>query len=346
MAQPIGMSWEDLAALQFDLGQFGNASGFNSTGLRNSFTNLAKTIGYDGSPLQNTTFNSTYEGESGPVNQQMQGQAVSPDLLKALQNYRYTTEKTGDGRVNLGVFGQDGSQVGSYLHGTKDSGFDQFAYKAIPLGIAALGGAALGGFIPGAEIGAAGGASGAGGVASTIGAGEGAAQLAAYQAANPLTAAGVTASTLPAAGLPGLGGAAAAGGLIGAGEGAAQLGAYTAANPLTAAEVTASTLPAAGLPGLSSGLLGPAAAWMKANPVMGRLLTAGATGLLSTAGGGSGGSSGAVPTGPAKQWTSPLQQGLLSQPQQYAPPAIAQNQPAGLLAQGQQNDGAWRYLKG
>ena len=168
---PNRQTWDQLASRQFDLGQFGSSAGFNNQGLQNSFTNLAKTIGYSGAPLQDTTFNSAYEGESGTVNQAMQGQAASPEFLQALQNYTYSTEDTGDGRVKLGVFDQGGNQVGSYLHGTKDSGFDKFAEKAIPLGIAALGGAAFGGFIPGAELGAAGaGAVPAAGAAADIGA--------------------------------------------------------------------------------------------------------------------------------------------------------------------------------
>lgn len=86
--------------------------------------------------------------------------------------------------------------------------------------------------------------------------------------------------------------------------------------------------------------------WLKDNPTLGRLLLGGATSLLSQSGSGSSGSTAPAKTGPAVQWTSPMQQGLLSPVQQYAPPAIQQNQPAGLLAQGYANDGAWRYLKG
>lgn len=374
-------------------------------------------------------------------------------LLDSLNGYTFNptsdTERTG-----YSITAPDGrSRVINW--GTADSSFDKFMQTAIPIGLAALGGAALGGFIPGAEIGAAGGSGAAGAAANTagglIGAGEGAAQLAAYTAANPLTASQVVAATLPAGGLPGLG-AATAGGLIGAGEGLAQLASYSAANPLTAAQVTASTLPAGGLPGLSSGLLagvpaealssleaysaanpvtmaevsagipeigasvasstpavfnaaadsqlassqlgitgaeaaaaatapatvnlgslggtmgtagglsgalaagtqiakdalGPAAAFMKENPLLGRLLTSGAVSLLAggAGGGSSGGSQSAAPSGPPVQWNSPLQQGLLAPVQQYAPPAITQNKPAGLLAQGYANDGAWRYLGG
>jgi hypothetical protein len=97
--------------------------------------------------------------------------------------------------------------------------------------------------------------------------------------------------------------------------------------------------------GQGGGLLGSAASWMKDNPTLGRLLLSGASGLLSGSGGGSSGAP-HTPAGPPVQWNSNLQQGLLSPVQQYAPPPVVQNRPAGLLAQGFQNDGAWRYLKG
>jgi hypothetical protein len=120
---------------------------------------------------------------------------------------------------------------------------------------------------------------------------------------------------------------------------------------LAAGAPAATPLGSFGLPaaGGSSGLLGTvkdAAAWMKANPVLGRLIMSGATGLLSGAGGGGGSSAPQTPSGPPVQWNSNLQQGLLSPVQQYAPPAVQQQRPAGLLAQGYANDGAWRYLGG
>lgn len=91
----------------------------------------------------------------------------------------------------------------------------------------------------------------------------------------------------------------------------------------------------------------PLSQWMKDNPLLGRLALAGVGSLASSSGGGSSSaprSSSVV--GPPVQWNSPIQQGLLSPVQQYAPPAITQMRPAGLLAQGFENDGAWRYLKG
>lgn len=100
-----------------------------------------------------------------------------------------------------------------------------------------------------------------------------------------------------------------------------------------------------GLLGQLPSALQGGAQWMKDNPMLGRLLLGGASSLLSSAGGSSG-ESAPVNTGPAKKWNSPIQQGLLGNVQQYAPPAIAQNRPAGLLAQGHQNAGAWRFLGG
>lgn len=91
--------------------------------------------------------------------------------------------------------------------------------------------------------------------------------------------------------------------------------------------------------------LGTASSFLKDNPLLGRLLTSGAVSLLAGSGSNSSGGSQA-PSGPPVQWNSPLQQGLLSPVQQYAPAAITQQRPAGLLAQGFANDGAWRYLKG
>jgi len=110
---------------------------------------------------------------------------------------------------------------------------------------------------------------------------------------------------------------------------------------------------AANVKGAVSPVTQPIAEWMKANPTLGRLLFSGGTSLLSAMGGsGSTGSAssgaGSLPgsNGPAKQWTSPIQQGLLSPVKQYTPQPITQLRPQGLLAQGQANDGAWRFFGG
>ncbi len=103
--------------------------------------------------------------------------------------------------------------------------------------------------------------------------------------------------------------------------------------------------PATSVLGTVKDTIGSAAQWMKDNPTLGRLLLSGVSGLLSGSGGGSA-STPQTPSGPPVQWNSNLQQGLLSPVQQYAPPPVVQNRPAGLLAQGYANDGAWRYLGG
>ena len=111
------------------------------------------------------------------------------------------------------------------------------------------------------------------------------------------------------------------------------------------------TSPAA--PATGGGLLGQlgstvsdAAKWMKDNPTLGRLIMAGGTSLLSSVGGsGSSGSSGqATYSGPAKKWSSPIQQGLLAPAQRAIPPQLSG---LGLLnVAGQPNAGAWRFLGG
>lgn len=127
-----------------------------------------------------------------------------------------------------------------------------------------------------------------------------------------------------------------------ANEGAKQL----ATNPpvVTAAELAKVTpaIEGGGLLGSLTGAAGNAASWLKENPVLGRLLMSGAGALVSGVGG-SGGGSAATPTnyGPAKQWTSPIQSGLLS-----APRNVQQVQPGGLLGgPGVANSGAWQWRK-
>lgn len=98
-----------------------------------------------------------------------------------------------------------------------------------------------------------------------------------------------------------------------------------------------------GLLGSLTGAAGGAADWLKANPIMGRLLMSGAGALVSGLGGSGGGSaaSGSTNYGPAKQWTSPIQSGLLS-----APRNVQQVQPGGLLGgPGVANSGAWQWRK-
>jgi len=133
-------------------------------------------------------------------------------------------------------------------------------------------------------------------------------------------------------------------GLLGAGGADAATSAAWANGAAGLGGDTLSAMSGGGMLGQVGGMAGEAASWMKANPALGKLLMSGGMGLLSSSGGGSGGAQAPV-YGPAKQWSSPIQQGIQSNPQQMNPAPI-QQRPAGLLAQGQQNDGAWRYLKG
>lgn len=403
--KPAGMSWADWVSSQPV--QYTNT-------WQQGIGNAAKELGFSGdiySPeyrQAQAQFYSTptHDGGGGDISDVPV--SYSPELLKLLEGYRFNSADVGR-HQGVNVSNAAGQDVGTFKTGDTGNSFDDFAYKAIPIGVAALTGAALGGFIPGAEIGAAEiGAAGGGG--GGLLAGEGASQLAASIAANPLTTAEVMATTLPAGGLPGLGSAS---GLL-AGIPAitvdpmAAINAYTAANPVTAQgmlsgipNITASAAPsvfnaaadsqaynqAAGITGAQaaatatapatvnmgslggttgtagglSGLLQsggqiagdalgavkdaatPAWQWLKDNPAMGRLLLGGATSLLSASGGNSSGATEAA-SGPAVQWNSQLQKGLLSPSQQQSPPAI--QRPAGLLAQGNQGSGAWRFMGG
>lgn len=123
----------------------------------------------------------------------------------------------------------------------------------------------------------------------------------------------------------------------------AELAGYQTNGSMPSSPAVAST--GGGLLGQFGGTVADAAKWMKANPLLGKLLMSGATGLLSAAGSGSSSGAAQQDYGPAKQWGSPLQQGLLGNVQQTMPAAI-QQRPAGLLAQGNANSGAWRFLGG
>jgi hypothetical protein len=143
-------------------------------------------------------------------------------------------------------------------------------------------------------------------------------------------------------GLLGGGGAAAA---PAAGNGAFLGEAAWSPTAMAGADAAGGAVAGGGMLGQVGGMAGEAASWMKANPMLGKALMSGGMGLLSGAGGGGGGSAQAPTYAPATQWSSPIQQGIQSAPQQMNPAPI-QQRPAGLLAQGQQNDGAWRFLGG
>jgi hypothetical protein len=128
-------------------------------------------------------------------------------------------------------------------------------------------------------------------------------------------------------------GAGAAGGAEAAGA-AGAAGAGGAAEGFTLGDIfTAGEAGAGGLCGMSGGLSGGAAAgsggllggslgkyapsvakFITDNPLLSKALFSGATGLLSASGAGGGGG-GEPKFGPAKQWKSPLQQGLIGNPQ-------------------------------
>ena len=160
---------------------------------------LAKLAGYTGSPMSAAWQQAM--ASPPPANEYTPSILDSvpeydPAFIAALQGYTFNPTADAE-RAGYQVSGPDGrAQVINW--GDKDSSFDKFAYKAIPIGIGALGaGAALGAF------------GGAGGIGSSVAGagGEAASSLAAY--GGSLTPAQVAAT---ATGLD-LGAAGAAGGL-------------------------------------------------------------------------------------------------------------------------------------
>lgn len=131
-------------------------------------------------------------------------------------------------------------------------------------------------------------------------------------------------------------------------QGASNLAAQAIRDATASAELGGGLLSQAGntvgnvLQSGSSGA-GSIADWMKANPTIGRLVMAGASSLLSGAGGSGGSSPAPVPSGPPVKWNSPIQQGLIAPVQQQMPGQFA---PGGLLAQGHANSGLWRFMNG
>jgi hypothetical protein len=265
---------------------------------------------------------------------QVYSQAPTAEALQRAQGYTFDWQDTGAANTGtLTAYDPSGNQLGGYRQQDKTAGqtlgnWAKVAAMAVP-GLGAMGIGPMGGLLGGAGF----GASEAAGLA---GAGADAATSAAW--ANG--AAGLGGDTLTAMGM---------------GEtGAGTLGA-TGLNTMRAGELagyaTNGAMPSSaasaggGLLDSAMGAAGTAGQWMKDNPMLGKLLMSGGMSLASAGGGGS--SAPAPKTyGPAQQWSSPIQQGLLSNPQQINPAAITQQRPAGLLAQGQQNDGAWRFLGG
>jgi hypothetical protein len=240
-------------------------------------------------------WNSGYTAASGdPTNtlfdSDYQAASYSPELTAKLGEYNFyrTGQRPGEtdrGR-HLVATDQSGNPVYNSTYGySKWSDAPLDAAKVLGgayLGASALNGGLLG--MGGATGGTAGGAAAAGGL-------EMSGQMPVYQA--------MSSSQLPAI----------------AGAGAATtipMGGYAGAG------LEGGTMAAGGSGGLLGGTLGKfapgVAKFITDNPLLAKGLFSAATGLLSASGGG--GSGGGEPKfGPAKQWKSPLQQGLIGNPQ-------------------------------
>jgi hypothetical protein len=230
---------------------------------------------------------------SGGFDQPEQEQATySPELLQKLSEYNFyrTGQRPGetDRARHLVATDKAGNPIwdNSYSY-SKWSDAPLDAAKVLGsayLGASALNGGLLG--MGGATGGTAGGAAAAGGL-------EMSGQMPVYQA--------MSSSQLPA--IAGAGGAAAT---------TIPMGGYAGAG------LEGGTMTAGGSGGLLGGTLGKfapgVAKFITDNPLLAKGLFSAATGLLSASGGGSGGG-GEPKFGPAKQWKSPLQQGLIGNPQ-------------------------------
>ena len=361
-AQPAGMlgkSWDEFYQPYFNTGSYADRPGDLNLELREGNANeLAKLIGFSGATTSPMYYTQGGMNEGGDTTFQAKGNAYTPDFLKALEQYKFTQADP----YRTSVIDQGGQNLGTFKSGDEESAFDKFAWQAVPLAIAAMGAGAFGGWAPGAE-GAAGGAgtiSGGGGLTAGGSAGYG-------SIGGTLGGSGGTTLGLAGGGMSGgaginsallqslgAGAAGTAATLPSSGLNAMRLGeiaSYATNGSMPSSAATAEGGGLLGSPQSTAGQIGaavrdnPVSAWMKANPTLGKLLMSGGTSLLSAAGGGSSGSGQAESYGPAKQWGSPLQQGLLGQVQQTMPSAI-QQRPSGLLAQGNANSGAWRFLGG
>lgn len=241
-APQAGMSWSDFAK-QLELvgaGASGGtlAGGMQNRGPDNLLDALGQRLGIQGT--QQVQFGATGINEGGDTSYSASGYAITPELMQALSGYRF---QQADGtHPTVTVYDPSGKSLGNYAYGDAGSSFDRNVLPALTTAVIAAGGlGALGtgmGWIPGAEGAAAAGAADGAATAGLSGAqaaSEAAAQLGAWSAANPVTAAEV-ASFIPSAEAIGSAGAL---GSIGAGEAASQLAQWSAANPVTAAEMQA-----------------------------------------------------------------------------------------------------------
>jgi hypothetical protein len=241
-------------------------------------------------------WNSGYTAASGDATNTLfdsdyQGPQYSPELTAKLGEYNFyrTGQRPGDTDRGRHLVATD--QSGNPVY---DSAFQYSKWTDAPieaartLGSAYLGASAINGGLLGA-----GGAAGGSGAAAAGGL-ELSGQLPVYQA--------MSSSQLPA--IAGAGGTAAATTI--------PMGGYAGAG------LEGGTMTAGGSGGLLGGTLGKfapgVAKFITDNPLLAKGLFSAATGLLSASGGGGGGG-GEPKFGPAKQWKSPLQQGLIGNPQ-------------------------------
>jgi hypothetical protein len=231
----------------------------------------------------NTLFDSDYRAAS-----------YSPELTAKLGEYNFYRTGQRPGETDRGRHLVATDQSGNPIY---DSTYSYSKWTDAPieaartLGSAYLGASAINGGLLGA-----GGAAAGEGAAGLAGGLELSGQMPVYQAMSSSqlpaiagAAGGAAATTIPMGGYAGAGleaGGSAAGVSSGGGLLNGALGKYA--------------------PGVAS--------FIKDNPLLSKALFSAATGLLSASGGGGGG--GKEPTfGPAKQWKSPLQQGLIGNPQ-------------------------------
>lgn len=231
--KPFGVSWADYANGLGQAAGFSDSSalstGFGAGRPKKILDELGGLIGFGGPATMETQYGASGMNEGGETSYTANGYKANPELLAALQNYRInpTSEFGAD------LYDPSGKRVGGFTNGDKPSWFDNFAEKAIPVGLAALaGGAALGSFGPGAT-GAGIGASGAG-AAGDIG----------FLAANGMTDATIASAS------PGL---ASAGGLTGVGGTLGAAGAAGGFDPGSGSDMLASAGADAGGPGIAEG---------------------------------------------------------------------------------------------
>lgn len=336
----------------------------------------AKALGYSGGGMWGDTADFVSPGGDQPG-----VRTVNPDFQNWLtsNNYQLGGESVGIngiGGVNAFITDSTGKRISEQSYASDDSDFFNFgvgllglgAFSAVNAGVGAASGVGNGAFL-------------GEGVASGIPAWDAAVGIGAEMAALPASQIGAMTPTLESmlpsvadaaaweSALPGMTPGMTVGGTVvdAALPSLASVAGSEAALPgmtpgmTVGGSIVESALPSvasvaaseSALPGMIpgttvgnplNGLLGAAggaADWLKANPIMGRLLMSGAGALVSGLGGSGGGSAAPTNYGPAKQWTSPIQSGLLS-----APRNVQQVQPGGLLGgPGVANSGAWQWRK-